>query len=80
MHFAVVKINLYIHHAVTGKNTLGAGLLRALLDGRHERAVHVLSDERIGELQSRVARFGFDAHPDFGKLARAAGLLFMAVF
>ena len=28
----------------------------------------------------RVARLGFDAHPDLGELARAAGLLFVAVF
>ena len=28
---------------------------------------------------SRVARLGLDAHPDFGELARAAGLLFVAV-
>ena len=34
----------------------------------------------MGELQAGVARFGFDAHPDFGELAGAAGLFFVAIF
>ena len=43
-------------------------------------AVHVLADEGVGELDAGVARFGFDAHPDFGELAGAAGLFLVAVF
>ena len=80
VHLAVVKINLHVGHAAAGENALVANLRHAFLDRRHKVAVHVLADERLGELHAAVARPGFDAHPDFGKLARAAGLLLVAVF
>ena len=79
MHLAVVKINLHVRHAAAGDDALGAGLIHALLDGRHEIAVHVLANERVGELHSGIARPGFDAHPDLGELSRAAGLFFVAI-
>jgi hypothetical protein len=36
VHLAVVKINLHVRHAAAGEDALGAGLVDALLDGRHE--------------------------------------------
>ena len=33
----------------------------------------------LDELESGIARFGFDAHPDFGELARAARLFLVTI-
>ena len=80
MHFAVVEINLHIGHAAAGDDAFSADLRNTFLDGGHEIPVHVLPDERLCEFHAAVARLRLDAHPDFGELARAAGLFFVAVF
>lgn len=38
----------------SGENTLGGGAVDAILHRRHETAVHVLADKRVGELQAGV--------------------------
>ena len=45
-----------------------------------EDAIDILAGQRLMEFQPRISRLGFDAHPDFGELAGAAGLFFVAVF
>jgi hypothetical protein len=57
-----------------------AGGHDAFLDGGDEDAVDVLAGEGFGEFDAAVAFLGFDAHPDFGELAGAAGLFLVAVF
>ena len=72
MHFAVVEINLHVHDAVAGENSFRASLLHAVFHGRHEDSIHILSHERLSKLDTAVARFRLDPHPDFGELPRAA--------
>src|SRR4051812_49319668 len=79
VHFAVVEINLHVDDPITRDDPLLARLVHAFFHGRHESAVDVLAHERLLELQAGVARLRLDAHPDLGELARAAGLLFVAI-
>ena len=79
VHFAVVEINLQIHHAVAGQDAFRTGRHDAFLDGRHINTVHILTGESLSELDAGIARSGFDTHPDLGELAGAAGLFFVAI-
>ena len=79
MHLAIIKINLHVHDAIAGDDAFPAGGVYAFLDRRNVDAVDVLTAERLGELQARVARGRLDAHPDFGELPGTPGLLFVSV-
>ena len=77
--FAVEEIDFDIDDRTAGEDAFGAGGLHAFLDGGDEHAVHVVADERVGELDAGVAGQWFDAHPDFGELTCSAGLFLVAV-
>ena len=80
VHLAVVEVDLEVDDAVSGEDALAGGGHDAFLDGGDKGAVDVLAGEGFGEFDAAVAFLGFDAHPDFGELAGAAGLFFVAVF
>ena len=79
VHFAVVKVDLHVHHAVAGDDAVGAGAVDAFLHGGHEHAVHILADEGVSEFHTMVAWCGLDAQPHLGELAGAAALFFVTV-
>ncbi len=79
MHLAVVKINLHIHDPIACQDALTARVVDAFFHGRHEHTIHILADQRVGELQAGVARPGFNTHPDFGELAGATGLFLVTI-
>ena len=74
------NFDLHVHDAIAADDAFLTRLRHAFLDGRHEVAIHVLADEGLLELDSRVARLWLDAQPDLGELARAAGLFLVAIF
>ena len=79
VHFAVVKVDLHVHHAVAGEDAVGAGAVDSLFHGRHEHTIHVLADQGLGELHPVITWCGLEAHPHLGELAGAAALLFVPV-
>ena len=79
VHFAVIKVDLHVDHAVAGDDAVGAGAVDAFLHGGHEHAVHILADEGVGEFHTMVAWCGLDAQPHLGELAGAAALFFVTV-
>ena len=79
VHFAVVKVDLDIHHAVAGEDAVCGGAVNALLDGGHEYSVDILANKGLGEFDAVVAGSRLDAHPHFGELAGASTLFLVAV-
>ncbi len=80
MLFAVVEIHLHIGDR---KSAIGAGRtsgLHALFHRWHEDTIHVVADQRLGEDHAAIRWERLDAHPNLGKLPRAAGLFLVAVF
>src|SRR5690606_14045219 len=69
----------HILDRVARDRALGQHLSGAFLDGRYVLAGNRASDHLVRELESRAARQRLDAQEDLAELARAAGLLLVAM-
>ena len=61
------------------QHALGHGLARTGLDGRDVVAGHCAALDDLHETEAGAPLFGRDGEPQIGELARAAGLLLMAI-
>jgi len=73
------KSQLLRHDSVARQNAFFRRFHNAFFHGGHKNPVHVLAGQRLREFQPGVSWLGFDSHPDFRELARAARLLLVAV-